>query len=72
EEDRALEALREARNEGSGASVRTLLKMNPVFDLVRGEPGFQAIIDELEAELASQLVSAREMKASGELAPVSD
>ena len=71
EKDRVLAILRAARNEGWGASADEL-EFHPAFNVVRDEPGFQAIRDELKAEMASQLVRAREMKASGELAPLPD
>lgn len=40
----------------------------PVYDFVREEPEFKAIMDTLQAELAEQLKRVREMECNGELA----
>lgn len=41
----------------------------PVYDFVREEPEFKAIMDTLQAELAEQLKRVRAMECNGELAP---
>ena len=45
---------------------------DPLYERLRGEPEFDAIIANLEADMAAQLANVREMQAKGELAPIPD
>ncbi len=63
----ALAALREAVDEGWRALWRHFLLYEPNLDSIRDEPEFQAIVDEIEADMAAQLERVREMERNGEL-----
>ena len=43
---------------------------DPNLDLIRDEPEFQAMREEIRADMANQLARAREMEANGELVPI--
>ena len=47
-----------------------LAERNPNLDSIGNEPGFQAMMDEVRADITAQLERAREMQASGELEPI--
>ncbi len=65
----ALSALRQA----IGKRWRTVwwffLEQDPNLDSIRDEPEFQAMVEEIRADMAAQLERVREMEASGELEP---
>jgi hypothetical protein len=47
-----------------------LLRVDQVFEPLWGLPEFQALMAEVEAEMAQQLARLREMERSGELAAI--
>jgi tetratricopeptide (TPR) repeat protein len=63
----ALKALREAVDEGWRRSWPFWLRYDPILESLHDEPEYQAIIAELEADMAAQLQRIREMQANGEL-----
>ena len=65
--ERALSLLRTAADAGWRYDWRSSLKNDVSLESIRGEPRFQAIIDELETEMAIQLSRVNELKANGEL-----
>jgi TolB-like protein len=68
--ERALAATREAVDSGWRSSWRYSLKHDPVLEPLHGEPEYQAIIAEVEADMAAQLARVRQMEANGELVPI--
>ncbi|MCZ6759127.1 MAG: hypothetical protein O7D29_01970 [Gemmatimonadetes bacterium] len=46
------------------------LKQDPSLESLHDEPEFQAMIAEIEADMAEQLARVREMERSGELEPI--
>jgi tetratricopeptide (TPR) repeat protein len=67
--DQALAALQQAIDEGWRMLWRSILKYDPTLISLHGNSKFQAIIAELEADMAAQLKHVREMEANGELEP---
>jgi len=63
---RALASLREAVDQGWRAEWWWSLA-RPDLDVLRGEPEFQAIVEEIRADMAAQLAHVREMERNGEL-----
>ncbi len=63
----AFETLRGAVDEGWRVFWRAYLLHDPVFSELRSEPAFQAIVDELQSDMASQLERVRELEVAGEL-----
>ena len=57
----ALEKLREAVDNGWRVFWRALLLHDPALAALRNEPAFQDIVDELRADMASQLEHSRAM-----------
>ncbi len=70
--DEALAALREAVDSGWRTSWRFLLKHDAILSSLHGEPGLQVIVDELETDMATQLIHIREIAAEGRLTPLPD
>ena len=70
--DQALDALRQAVDGGYRANWPVFLKHDPVLASLHDDPRYQAIIADLEADMAAQLKHVREMEANGELAPIPD
>ena len=68
---RALEALREAIDDGWLFLSWFYLEQDPNLELIRGEPAFQQMYAEVQAELAAQAARVRDLKDSGELSPAS-
>lgn len=66
----ALAALRQAIDRGWRSYWWFYLDRDPGLDSIRGEPEFQAMVDEIKAGMAAQLEHVRAMEASGELEPV--
>ena len=64
---KALSALRQAIDEGWRGFWWYLLKQNPILESLHSEPEFQAMIAEIEADMAAQLARVREMQSNGEL-----
>jgi hypothetical protein len=46
------------------------LEREPVYEPLWGEPEFQALMDEIRADMANQLERVREMERNGELEPL--
>jgi TolB-like protein/Tfp pilus assembly protein PilF len=68
ERKKALSTLRQAIDEGWRAYWWYYLKLDLSLESLHGEPEFQAMVSEIEAEMASQLESVRELEQNGELA----
>jgi hypothetical protein len=66
---RALAALREAV-EGGWRSGWWLLEREPIYEPLWALPEFQAMVAEIEADMAEQLARVREMQRSGELTAI--
>jgi hypothetical protein len=70
EKQKALFALRRAIDEGWRVDWRYSLKLNPNLESLHDEPEFQAMVAEIEADMAEQLARVREMERNGELEPI--
>jgi tetratricopeptide (TPR) repeat protein len=70
EKQKALAALRQAIDEGWRYLWRYSLKYDPSLESLHDEPKFQAMIAEIEADMAVQLARVREMERNGELEPI--
>jgi tetratricopeptide (TPR) repeat protein len=70
EKQKALSALRQAIDEGWRNSWWYYLKFDPILELLHDEPEYQAMVAEIEADMAAQLARVREMESNGELAPI--
>jgi hypothetical protein len=46
------------------------LKYDPNLESLHDEPEYQAIVDEIETDMAAQLARVREMERNGELEPI--
>ncbi len=68
---RALASLRKAVDQGWRAEWWWSLA-RPDLDVLRDEPEFQAIVDEIRADMATQLAHVREMERSGELESIAE
>ena len=66
---RALAALREAV-EGGWRYGWWLLEREPIYEPLWALPEFQAMVAEIEADMAEQLARVREMERNGELEPI--
>ena len=67
---KALSALRQAIDEGWRNSWWYFLKYDPTLESLHDEPEYQAMIAEIEADMAAQLARVREMEKNGELEPI--
>jgi hypothetical protein len=68
DKQKALSALRQAINEGwRGLDWRYFLKHDSALESLHDEPEYQAMVAEIEADMAVQLARVREMERSGEL-----
>lgn len=65
--DAAIRVLREAVDAGWRTNWWLYLDYDPAFDSMRESPGFQDILDEIRADMASQLANVRQMEANGQL-----
>jgi hypothetical protein len=70
ENQRALSTLRQAIDEGWRGYWWYLLKQDPTLESLHDEPEFQAMVAEIEADMATQLARVREMERNGELEPI--
>ena len=68
---RAVDALRQAIDEGWRIFSWLYLEYDPNLDSLRDEPGFQLLHSELQADLATQAGRVQDLKASGELSSTS-
>jgi hypothetical protein len=64
---KALSALRQAIDEGWRGHWWYYLKYDPTLESLHDEPEYQAMIAEIEADMAAQLARVREMERNGEL-----
>ncbi len=69
---KALAALRQAIDEGWRVLVWYYLEHDPSLDSIRDEPEFQRLYAELRADLAAQAERVEDLKASGELSPITE
>jgi TolB-like protein/Flp pilus assembly protein TadD len=67
DKQKALSALRQAIDEGWRAHWWYYLKFDPTLKSLHDEPEYQAMIAEIEADMAEQLERVREMEQRGEL-----
>jgi tetratricopeptide (TPR) repeat protein len=70
ETQKALSALRQAIDEGWRSLWWYLLKHDPILESLHDEPEYQAMVAEIEADMAAQLARVREMERNGELEPI--
>ncbi len=70
DKQKALAALRQAIDEGWRASWWYFLKQDPSLESLHDEPEYQAMIAEIETDMAAQLARVREMERNGELEPI--
>ncbi len=70
DKQKALAALRQAIDEGWRKFWRYSLKYDPTLESLHDEPEFQAMVAEIEADMAEQLARVREMERNGELEPI--
>jgi TolB-like protein/Tfp pilus assembly protein PilF len=68
----ALAALRQAIDEGWRTGWWFYLEHDPSLDFIRDEPEFQAMLEEIQIDIAAQLERVRAMEANGELEPIPD
>ncbi len=70
DKQKALSALRQAIDEGWRDSWRYFLEHDSTLESLHDEPEFQAMVAEIEADMAAQLARVREMERNGELEPI--
>jgi len=70
DKQKALSTLRQAIDEGFRFLWWYFLKQDLSLESLHEEPEFQAMIDEIEADMATQLARVREMERNGELEPI--
>jgi hypothetical protein len=70
DKQKALSALRQAIDEGWRVYWRYFLKHDLNLESLHDEPEFQAMVAEIEADMAAQLARVREMERNGELEPI--
>jgi tetratricopeptide (TPR) repeat protein len=70
DKQKALSALRRAIDEGWSDSWWYFFKYDPTLESLHDEPEFQAMVVEIEADMAAQLARVREMERNGELEPI--
>jgi hypothetical protein len=70
DKQKALSALRQAIDEGWRVSWRYSLEHDSTLESLHDEPEYQAMVAEIEADMAEQLARVREMERNGELEPI--
>jgi hypothetical protein len=70
DKQKALSALQQAIDEGWRVSWRYSLEHDSTLESLHDEPEFQAMVAEIEADMAAQLARVREMERNGELEPI--
>jgi hypothetical protein len=68
ERQKALSALRQAIDEGWRRDWWYWLEKKPDLEPLHGDPEYQAMVEEIRADVATQLERVRQMEARGELA----
>ena len=68
--EEALLAMRRAFEEGWRYGWRFTLKHDPILVPLHDEPEYQAIVEEIAADVAAQLARVRELEVVGELEPI--
>jgi hypothetical protein len=67
---KAFSALQQAIDEGWRNLWWYYLRLDPILESLHDEPEFQAMVAEIEADMAEQLARVREMERNGELEPI--
>ncbi|MEE8166213.1 MAG: hypothetical protein V3T64_11630, partial [Myxococcota bacterium] len=67
---KALSALRKAIDEGWRGLWWYFLKQDPTLESLHDEPEYQAMVAEIQADMAVQLAHVREMERGGEFEPI--
>ena len=70
DKQKALAVLRQAIDEGWRTHWWYYLKHDPNLESLHDEPEYQAMVKEIEADMAAQLARVREMERNGELEPI--
>jgi tetratricopeptide (TPR) repeat protein len=70
EKQKALSSLRQAIDVGWRSGWWYQLKLKPDLEVLHDEPEYQAMVAEIEADMAAQLTRVREMQRNGELTPI--
>jgi tetratricopeptide (TPR) repeat protein len=73
DKQKALSALQRAIDEGWRGSYYSWwyrLKLDSILESLHDEPEYQAMVTEIEADMAAQLARVREMERNGELEPI--
>jgi hypothetical protein len=70
DKQKALSALRQAIDEGWRTLWWYYLKRDLNLESLHDEPEYQAMTEEIEADMAAQLARVREMERNGELEPI--
>ncbi len=70
DKQKALAALQRAIDEGWRDTWWFYLKYDPTLESLHDEPEFQAMVAEIETDMAVQLARVREMERNGELEPI--
>ncbi len=70
EKQKALSTLRKAIDEGWRLRWWYYLRLDPGLESLHDEPKYQAMVAEIEADMAAQLARVREMERNGELEPI--
>jgi hypothetical protein len=70
DKQKALSGLRQAIDEGWRNLWWYYLKQDPSLESLHDEPEYQAMVAEIEADMAAQLTRVREMERNGELEPI--
>jgi tetratricopeptide (TPR) repeat protein len=70
DKQKALSALQQAVDEGWRMLWWYYLKRDPALESLHDEPEYQAMVAEIEADMATQLARVREMERNGELEPI--
>jgi tetratricopeptide (TPR) repeat protein len=72
DKQKALSALQQAIDEGWRVNWWYYLQYEPTLESLHDDPEYQAMIEEIEADMSAQLERVREMERNGELAPIPD
>ena len=67
---KAFSALRQGIDDGWRYAWRRFLEHDSALESLHDEPEYQAMVAEIEADMAAQLAHVREMEQNGELAAI--